>query len=169
MTREYNQEIRLEIVEFAKSLLGCPAIKLPKGSNNRTDCNPNVGFTCSGLFFYVFEKVGFSVPKEIRYVNQVFDDFGTNYHTGGMADLVFFSWSTTILPGVLPRHMGIMVDEKHYIHAASNSGIVALSEIKFRRFRRVHPSQRYLYDPIGFKALTVPGKHRYREIIPYSS
>eukprot|EP01133_Synstelium_polycarpum_P016436 gene16436-19550_t len=52
------QQTALQLINFAKGLIGKPYHYASK--------NPKRGFDCSGFVSYVFENFGFSVPRSSR-------------------------------------------------------------------------------------------------------
>jgi peptidoglycan DL-endopeptidase CwlO len=84
--------------------------------------DPNGGFDCSGLVWYVYAQHGLSVPRTVQ----------DQYRIGGTVpavdlrpgDLVFFS---TTSPG--PTHVGIIIGGDSFVHAPSSTGVVRVERL----------------------------------------
>lgn len=79
------------------------------------------GFDCSGLAFYVFERVGIRLPRTTREQAETGSWVPLDELAAG--DLVFFSE-----PGGPPHHVGIVTSAPagtlRMIHASTSAGVV---------------------------------------------
>jgi cell wall-associated NlpC family hydrolase len=84
--------------------------------------DPEGGFDCSGLVWYVFARHGIPVPRTVaeQYRTGMRVD-GTELRAG---DLVFFN--TT---GGSPSHVGISIGGDQFVHAPSASGEVRVEHL----------------------------------------
>jgi cell wall-associated NlpC family hydrolase len=75
------------------------------------------GFDCSGFVWYVFSRLGLTVPRTVAGLYLA----GVAVEPGAIApgDLMFF---TTTAPG--PSHVGIALDAGRFVHAPSSRGVV---------------------------------------------
>ncbi|WP_245943650.1 C40 family peptidase [Pedobacter nutrimenti] len=105
------QQTALQLINFAKGLIGKPYHYASK--------NPKRGFDCSGFVSYVFENFGFSVPRSSR----EFPDAGVpvSLQNAKVGDVLIFT-------GTNPKqrrigHVGIVYsvdgDEIKFIHSTS--------------------------------------------------
>lgn len=126
--------------------------------------SPETGFDCSGFVRYVLTKAGLHIPdfigmdgsiRPIRHANEFFDHFGLLVTTEPEAgDLIFFSRD-----GTFPTHIGIVQDQKHYVHAPGKDNTkVTISKIEQKEIQPNSKEDRQIYkiDPIGYKAPTRP-------------
>ncbi len=125
------------------------------------------GFDCSGLVTRVLTDIGFAPEPDIRHANEYMDKWGIAIHPEfkQKGDLVFFSWS-----GAFPTHVGIMIDEEHFIHARPKLGTVRIEPLE-KRLIKPQYGQIYPENPIGFKrAAFQDGRWRfYPNIFPLAS
>lgn len=95
------------------------------------------------------------VQRPIRHANEFWDHYGADVQTepeGG--DLIFFSRN-----GLFPHHVGIVQDERSYIHAPGRDDThVTVEDIAFENIIPRPNAGRILYprNPIGYKAPTIP-------------
>ncbi len=95
-----------------------------------------------------------NVRRPIRHANEFFDYYGVSVHEGMQqkGDLIIFSRN-----GLFPTHIGIVKDEKSYIHAPGRDGtrvsVEALSSAALAKVGR--SKQIYKVNPIGFKSPTI--------------
>lgn len=78
------------------------------------------GFDCSGYVYYLFNQLGYSLPRMADGQFEVGLPVGRNSLQPG--DLVFFS---TYEPG--PSHVGIYMGNEQFIHASSGAGRVTIT------------------------------------------
>jgi len=146
---------REKLADLALQFLGYPAIlyKNPDYGKDET------GFDCSGFVHFLLKKMKFPEIEKWRHVNEMFDGLGVLIHPefSSKGDLVFFSRD-----GVVPRHIGIMVSESHYIHSPGvNFSYVRIDEIKKSEIPYKN-AQIYGHNPIGFKRLAIKkGRYKY--------
>ena len=77
--------------------------------------DPDGGFDCSGLVWYVLAQHGIAVPRTV--VEQYRVGTGVSARNCAPGDLVFFN--TT---GVSPSHVGISVGGDEFVHAPNSPG-----------------------------------------------
>lgn len=87
--------------------------------------DPARGFDCSGLVTYVFNRLGYSVP---RIVEQQFG-VGKKVKPGQIrpGDLLFFATG-----GRKPSHVAIAIDRDRFVHAPSDGGAVRIEHLSSR-------------------------------------
>lgn len=106
-----RQQPALQMISFAKTLIGIPY--------RYASSNPNKGFDCSGFVNYVFQNVGFSVPRSSR----EFSSAGTqvNLKDAKVGDVLIFTGSNPKVRSI--GHVGIVYaiegDEIKFIHSSS--------------------------------------------------
>lgn len=108
----------------------------------------------------MLDAAGLSIPdyigqdglrRPVRHTNEFWDSYGIAVHEGQQqaADLIFFSRT-----GLFPTHIGIVWDEKHYIHAPGRDN--SKVEVKPVPYEPIAANglARALYtrNPIGFKS-----------------
>ena len=87
--------------------------------------DPQDGFDCSGLVWYVLAQHGIAVPRTV--VEQYRVGTSVSAHDLRAGDLVFFN--TT---GVSPSHVGISVCGDEFVHAPNSSGEVRVEHLAAR-------------------------------------
>jgi len=113
---EYEGEpnIRDRLVEAGFNLLG---VRYRFGGTSE-----KTGLDCSALVKNLFEKFGFSLPRSSR--DQYKQGEKVSKEDLQKGDLVFFSSS-----GKTPTHVGIYIGGNQFIHAASRSKKVVISDL----------------------------------------
>ncbi len=175
--RPLENDYRAGIVDYALSLVGARSISHPRSRvNHQLGCDPILGFDCSGFAIHVLSRslgyklasleneqesdfctYGLQVPgitSPIRHASQLFDLFGVTTQNPQAGDLVFFSKH-----GSAPDHIGFVVDPDtgEIVHAPGKDGTVVTRKILVpSAIPRVTRSQRYLWNPIGFKSPAIP-------------
>lgn len=156
-----EQDLRSRILEIALRYVGYPTIEY---TGLDSGISPETGFNCSGFIYFVLRQSGIAIPsyltpgetlpRPVRHVNEMFDHLGVLVHWGQQkpADLVFFTKKT----GMLPRHVGIVIDDSHYIHAPSRTGRVLVDELRQTPVESPEKGALYNINPIGFKRLVIP-------------
>jgi len=139
-----------------------PTCRHPADSeDHQNGCSPQTGFDCSGFARFVLLRCGLAVPDHLRHASQLFDSYGVYSHLARPGDLVFFSHR-----GTAPTHMGIVVDDHHYIHSSGIDGDrVSLADLTFSDIPLTRANQLYLHNPIGYKVPLVNGG-RWNSILP---
>lgn len=159
--QNYSQEL---IVDEAKKLVGINSRNHPKDNEDHSlGCSPETGFDCSGFALYVLKKSGVNVSEEIRHASQLFDSFGILSHIPHKGDLVFFSRT-----GKCPTHVGIMINDKEYIHAPGKNGTkVEINNLddENKEIPFTDESQLYIKNPIGFKRPVVSNGSRWKILL----
>jgi cell wall-associated NlpC family hydrolase len=84
--------------------------------------DPEGGFDCSGLVWYVFARHGIPVPRTVQSLYRT--GIGVDGSEIRPGDLVFFN--TT---GVSPSHVGISIGGDQFVHAPSESGAVRVEHL----------------------------------------
>jgi cell wall-associated NlpC family hydrolase len=125
--------------------------------------SPKSGFDCSGFVRFVLHEVGLVIPeyigqdgmkRPIRHANEFWDNYGIAVHDENKqpGDLIFFSRR-----GSFPTHIGIVRDEKTYIHApGTDESRVDTQPISYETIaKRGIERQLYTRNPIGFKSPTI--------------
>jgi len=99
------------LLNMAKQYLGVPYVWAGRSPG---------GFDCSGYIFYLFDKMGYNLPRMADGQFEVGIPVGRSSLQPG--DLVFFS---TYEPG--PSHVGIYLGSDQFIHASSGAGRVTVT------------------------------------------
>lgn len=86
------------------------------------------GFDCSGFVFYVFDQMGYGLPRMADGQFEVGIPVSRRELQPG--DLVFFS---TYEPG--PSHVGIYLGNDQFIHASSGAGYVTVTSLSSSYYR----------------------------------
>lgn len=175
--RLIESDYRTSIVDYALSLVGARSLGHPRSRvNHQLGCDPILGFDCSGFVIHVLGKTlgykltslentwgndfctyGLQVPGitcPIRHASQLFDLFGVTTQNPKEGDLVFFSKH-----GSAPDHIGFVVNPNtlEIVHAPGHDGTAVTRKIfQPGAIPRVTQSQRYLWNPIGFKSPAIP-------------
>lgn len=115
------------------------------------------GFDCSGFIAFLLKEIGYPYePQNYRYASRFFDYLGILVHHGlhQKGDLVFFSYKSH---GLRPDHMGIVLDDSHYIHSpGKDKKVIEISLLEQELILNKHPKALYNVNPIGFKRLSLP-------------
>lgn len=115
-----------EIVEIAKSKLGCPYKWGAKGPN---------AFDCSGLVYWVYGQKGIQVPGSTAgykvYANSSNEIDWSQAQPGDI--LIIFDNERTSGVG----HAGIYLGDDKYIHAPQTGDVVKISEGASSKFKHV--------------------------------
>nr|WP_174627386.1 C40 family peptidase [Candidatus Methylobacter favarea] len=111
-----------QVIQYALSLQGLP---YHYGKNS-----PAQGFDCSGFVNHVYEQYGILLPRTVQEMARSLPQIPKNdLHSG---DLVFFK-----INGKAYSHVGIYVDNDHFIHAPSRqTGKVLVSSLKNPYWRK---------------------------------
>lgn len=88
---------------------------------------PRDGFDCSGLTYYAHHQVGLSIPRTAQAQREAARPVKRNRLRAG--DLVFFKTG----PG--SYHVGLMVDDKRFVHASTSRKQVRISRLDTRYWR----------------------------------
>ncbi len=99
------------LLNMAKQYLGVPYVWAGRSPG---------GFDCSGYIFYLFDQLGYNLPRMADGQFEVGIPVGR--HALQPGDLVFFS---TYEPG--PSHVGIYLGNDQFIHASSGAGRVTVT------------------------------------------
>ncbi len=99
------------LLGMARQFLGVPYVWAGRSPN---------GFDCSGFIYYVFDQLGYGLPRMADGQFEVGMPVPRNSLQPG--DLVFFS---TYEPG--PSHVGIYLGNEQFIHASSGAGYVTVT------------------------------------------
>ena len=86
------------------------------------------GFDCSGFIYYVFDQLGYGLPRMAGGQFEVGIPVSRNSLEPG--DLVFFE---TYEPG--PSHVGIYIGNDQFIHASSGAGHVTVTPLNKTYYR----------------------------------
>ena len=86
------------------------------------------GFDCSGFIYYVFDQLGYGLPRMADGQFEVGIPVSRNALEPG--DLVFFE---TYEPG--PSHVGIYIGNDQFIHASSGAGHVTVTPLNKTYYR----------------------------------
>ena len=86
------------------------------------------GFDCSGFIYYVFDQLGYGLPRMADGQFEVGIPVSRNSLEPG--DLVFFE---TYEPG--PSHVGIYIGNDQFIHASSGAGHVTVTPLNKTYYR----------------------------------
>ena len=115
-----------EIIEIAKSKLGCPYIYGAKGPNS---------FDCSGLVYWVYEQIGIEVPGSTAgyktYINSTNEIDWSDAQPGDI--LIIFGDER----GKKDGHAGIYLGNDEYIHAPQTGDVVKISSGASKVFKHV--------------------------------
>jgi cell wall-associated NlpC family hydrolase len=169
---------RQEIIEIATELIGSPTMRYVNGSPEIGE-TPEQGFNCSGFVRFVLKGAGLQIPpyiaydgsvRETRHANELWDTYGVAVHDDKKlkGDLIFFSRE-----GWWPTHVGIVLDNNHYIHApGKDGGSVEIQPIVAEPIISPETRHRHIYttNPIGFKTPVIPsvspGYRIHQSILP---
>lgn len=76
--------------------------------------NPEEGFDCSGLVFYVYKKEGYTLPRSTDAQLKTGKKIKRGFKKG---DLLFFKFNGKL-------HVGIFIGNHHMVHASPERGVV---------------------------------------------
>ena len=109
----YNADIDT-VVELALAQVGKPYIWATS--------NPNIGFDCSGLTYYVYKQVGINLSRTSY--TQI--NYGTRVSSSELrkGDLVFFNNG-----GGRISHVGIYIGNNKFVHASTPGTGVIVSKL----------------------------------------
>lgn len=99
------------LLNMARQYLGVPYVWAGRSPG---------GFDCSGYIYFLFNQLGYSLPRMADGQFEVGMPVSRNHLQPG--DLVFFS---TYEPG--PSHVGIYMGNEQFIHASSGAGRVTIT------------------------------------------
>jgi len=99
------------LLSMARQFVGVPYVWAGRSPN---------GFDCSGFIYYVFDQLGYGLPRMADGQYEVGIPISRNALEPG--DLVFFE---TYEPG--PSHVGIYIGNNQFIHASSGAGYVTVT------------------------------------------
>ena len=101
------------LLSMARQYLGVPYVWAGRSPS---------GFDCSGFIYFVFDQLGYGLPRMADGQFEVGIPVSRNALQPG--DLVFFS---TYEPG--PSHVGIYLGNNQFIHASSGAGYVTVTSL----------------------------------------
>jgi len=101
------------LLSMARQYLGVPYVWAGRSPS---------GFDCSGFIYFVFDQMGYGLPRMADGQFEVGIPVSRNALQPG--DLVFFS---TYEPG--PSHVGIYLGNEQFIHASSGAGYVTVTSM----------------------------------------
>ncbi len=101
------------LINLARQYIGVPYVWAGRSPN---------GFDCSGFISYLFDQMGYGLPRMADGQFEVGLPVARNALQPG--DLVFFS---TYEPG--PSHVGIYLGNEQFIHASSGAGQVVITSM----------------------------------------
>jgi cell wall-associated NlpC family hydrolase len=101
------------LLSMARQYLGVPYVWAGRSPG---------GFDCSGFIYYVFDQLGYGLPRMADGQFEVGISVPRNALQPG--DLVFFE---TYEPG--PSHVGIYLGNEQFIHASSGAGYVTITSM----------------------------------------
>jgi peptidoglycan hydrolase-like protein with peptidoglycan-binding domain len=101
------------LISMARQYLGVPYVWAGRSPG---------GFDCSGFIYYVFDQLGYRLPRMADGQYEVGIPAPRNALRPG--DLVFFE---TYEPG--PSHVGIYLGNEQFIHASSGAGYVTVTSM----------------------------------------
>jgi len=110
LTITSDENLRKDLIAYAKTLIGTPYIY--------SSADPNKGFDCSGFVYYVFKKYNITVPRSSR----EYEKIGTplrpeEFKLGDV--IVFYGYKENTSIG----HLGIICEangmNSKFIHASS--------------------------------------------------
>lgn len=123
-----DSDLCQQIVDFAKTLLGCNYIAGGK--------KPETGFDCSGFVYYVYKNFGYTLnPGATNQWNHLSDEIIPEEELRP-GDLVFFSENGAV-SGM--THVGIYIGDGQFIHAENYQNGVTITDLSQRYY-----AQRYL-------------------------
>lgn len=111
------------LLNMARQYLGVPYVWAGRSPG---------GFDCSGFIYFLFDQIGYGLPRMADGQFEVGIPVSRNALQPG--DLVFF---TTYEPG--PSHVGIYLGNDQFIHASSGAGHVTITSLSGAYYR-----ERYL-------------------------
>lgn len=91
-----------------------------KGTKYKYGGNTTSGFDCSGFVRYIFDKMGYELPR--RSADQALEGSKVAKADLVAGDLVFFDTSGSNNGGI--THVGIYVGDGKFAHASSSKGVV---------------------------------------------
>jgi hypothetical protein len=107
------------LLSMARQYVGVPYVWAGRSPN---------GFDCSGFIYYVFDQLGYGLPRMADSQFEVGIPVSRNSLEPG--DLVFFE---TYEPG--PSHVGIYIGNDQFIHASSGAGHVTVTPLSKAYYR----------------------------------
>lgn len=111
-TPSYSSSTADSLVEYAKTLLGCPYVY---GGTSTS------GFDCSGFAQYVYKQYGYSLNRTAN--DQMKNGTAVSVADLMPGDLVFFGYSG------YSNHVGIYIGNYQFIHAANPSSGVVITNL----------------------------------------
>ena len=115
-----SPEVRNQLVKTAKAQLGT--------SYHYGGSSPAQGFDCSGLVYYSHKNAGVKVPRDTRgQISQMKDIRKSQLQPG---DLLFYKIKGN------PRHVGIYIGNKQFIHAPSAGKRVKIENMNSDYWRK---------------------------------
>lgn len=100
--------------------------------------DPSVGFDCSGLTWYVFNRYGIKVPR----ASSAYKNAGTIIPYSQIAPGDIISWDATRRPGV--DHVGIYIGNGMMVHASSSLGrVVKVSVSQYAQWEKMVAVHRF--------------------------
>lgn len=104
--------------------------------------DPDTGFDCSGLTYYVYGRIGVALPRRARDQWRMGDRVSQKRLMPG--DLVFFKG-----PQYSGYHVGIYVGDRMFIHAPSSGKRVEVQSLDAHYYRRYFRGGRRIVNEDG--------------------
>lgn len=115
-----------QIVEIARSKMGCPYVWGAHGPNS---------FDCSGLVEWVYRQVGIQVPwSTSAYKPYIGSEYEISFEQAQPGDILLILAEER---GKSSGHAGIYIGNNQYIHAPSTGDVVKISDGANSKFRHV--------------------------------
>jgi cell wall-associated NlpC family hydrolase len=102
--RSYYSKTHRSTIDIAENLIGSPY----RYGGAKPD-----GFDCSGFVFYVYNKVGISIPRTTK--NQFHQSKQLAFDKAQPGDLIFFRTNSHKV-----SHVGLYTGSKQFIHASTS-------------------------------------------------
>ena len=126
-----SPNVALQVVELAKSFVGYPYVW--------AGASPSVGFDCSGLVYYVYKQMGYTIKRD-----------GDGQATNGIAvkesdmqpgDIIIFANKYT---GAI-QHVGLYIGDGMMVHAQSSRTGVVISRYDYDTNKYIYTIRRIIY------------------------
>ena len=117
-----------KMIRYAKSFVGTPYVWAANGPDS---------FDCSGFVRFVYEYIGYNLPRKSRKQSEVGQR--QTIHTARKGDLIFFVSGDT--PPIEITHVGIIITDSdkngdfQFIHANRGARCVSISNFSERYFQ----------------------------------
>jgi cell wall-associated NlpC family hydrolase len=121
----------LQVVDLAKSFVGYPYVW--------AGADPELGFDCSGLVYYVYKQMGYNIQRDGD--GQAGNGIAVKESDMQPGDIIIFANKYT---GAI-QHVGLYIGDGMMVHAQSSRTGVVISRYDYDKNKYIYTIRRIIY------------------------